>query len=323
MSDSVNGSQRGVQDEIKRRIQRQQLSVGVRDNHVEVNNNFDSVLKSASAVHRRIVVGNRINNYGSYKPLHTHSDADCASQIINILRDLLPKLIKTLKFLLQKVGQIDDAHWGGQRCDGERIYGPYRISGSGGVELKNWLIDQNHDPVDSLERGYSPYELSSHTGDAFKAFLDELVKPGQNTLGKLLDSITQITPYGIRQVNSPPSLPSPDVSSRGFNGGNGGHRYNGFNSQPSGPTPSTHRPSTPSPRQQMQTSPNSGSPQPHTEDHGDSGTSYGPHKNGVQHQSAGSSTATIGGAVGATGLVGGGAAVYFLNVGGIRTLIAG
>ncbi|GIX65580.1 secreted antigen 1 [Babesia caballi] len=38
---------------------------------------------------------------------------------------------------------------------------------------------------------------------------------------------------------------------------------------------------------------------------------------------AGSSTATIGGAVGATGLVGGGAAVYFLNVGGIRTLIAG
>ncbi|GIX61136.1 uncharacterized protein BcabD6B2_05710 [Babesia caballi] len=40
-------------------------------------------------------------------------------------------------------------------------------------------------------------------------------------------------------------------------------------------------------------------------------------------QSASSSTATIGGAVGATSLVGGGAAVYFLNVGGIRTLIAG
>ncbi|GIX63435.1 ribosome-binding protein 1 [Babesia caballi] len=77
--------------------------------------------------------------------------------------------------------------------------------------------------------------------------------------------------------------------------------------QPRGPLP----PPPPSPA----------SPQHQSQSHQDG--SHPPAE--IQPSTAGgdSSTAAIGGAVGATGLVGGSAAVYFLNVGGIRTLIAG
>ncbi|GIX61767.1 uncharacterized protein BcabD6B2_12020 [Babesia caballi] len=367
MSNSVNGSQKGVKDEIRRRIQKRQSSVGDVDNHIGVNNNFQSVLENASDVHRRIVFVNRVNNYGSYKPLlDTHSDAACASRILDILEEVLPKLIETLKFLFEKVEQIDNAHWGGQQCNGGSFHGYYHASRYGGVELQNWLLDKSH-YGNYFRRGYKHHELSSNPGDAFKEFLKTLVKPGQNSLEKLYASIKSIAKYGLRsQANPSPNPPSHDVSSRGLNRGSGRHGYNGFNSQHIGQTLSPHLPSTftptpPAPssgyqaerqipgngtyagsgrtstHSSHQTAQSPRTPPPNysppsnpginMEDHGshqDYGTGSAQfHEVIPEPQTTLGSTAAIGGAVGATGLVGGGAAVYFLNIGGIRTLIAG
>ncbi|GIX61822.1 translation initiation factor IF-2 [Babesia caballi] len=80
---------------------------------------------------------------------------------------------------------------------------------------------------------------------------------------------------------------------------------------------------SPSPERHQSSQPIRGNPEPPIRaDHNSNGSDqYKPSERISDYQVG--STATIGGVVGAAGLVGGGAAVYFLNVGGIRTLIAG
>ncbi|GIX64164.1 flagellar associated protein [Babesia caballi] len=286
-------------------------------------NDLTLALTNASELRARIVGYHKVKKYGKYNSLeNSGNDETCGYIIISILKQLLPKLIETLEFLLKKVESIGKNHWGGQRCDGGSISFSYTIPGSGGGELRNWLIDKSYSG-NYFCGGYERRELSSNTGDTLKAFLEKLVKRGQNSLGNLHASIKDIATYGI-QVNSSPSPPSPDASPHGASGGSGGYGSYGLNYQPSESTASRERPSTPPPHPPTQTSPTLGGPYTHTDDNGDSGASRESYKSVSEPQSgATASTATIGGAVGATGLVGGGAAVYFLNVGGIRTLIAG
>ncbi|GIX62906.1 uncharacterized protein BcabD6B2_23410 [Babesia caballi] len=304
MDKSVGGSKQGVKTVFDNKLGSENIAAF---------NNFQSALENASNLRARIVSYRRVSNYGSYGQLKNYgNDEACGLVIVATLKSLLPKLIQTLEFLLTHVDHIEQGYWGGQKCNGGSFYGAYYASRYEGVELQNWLIDQSH-VNNSFRRGYERHELSSNTGDTLKAYLKKLVKPGQNSLGKLLASITPIATYGI-QVSSSPTPPSHAVNSRGFNRGSGGYGQYGLNSQPSGQTLSSqHPPPTPPPPPALPQGP----PQTHQ------GRSHPPPA--IQPSPAGgdSSTAAIGGAVGATGLVGGGAAVYFLNIGGIRTLIAG
>ncbi|GIX65166.1 uncharacterized protein BcabD6B2_46010 [Babesia caballi] len=306
MSKSVNGSERGVKTVFERKL----------DNSMAAFDNFQLALNNASELRARIVGFGRVSKYGSYGHLKSYgNDYHCGLVIVDILKDLLPKLIKTLEFLLEKVKSISDNHWGGHKCNGDPNHGFLHIQGSAGKELHMWLIDQNSNSSDYLKRGYSPYELTAHTGDAFKAFLEKLVKPGQNSLEKLHASIKTIATYGLQRHVNLSRSPSHDASSRGSNGGSGEYSSYVLHSQPSEPTQSRERPSTPPPPPPRASS--QGPPQDNQR------IGYTPSETQPSPTNGDSSTATIGGAVGATGLVGGGAAVYFLNIGGIRTLIAG
>ncbi|GIX61079.1 nebulin isoform X14 [Babesia caballi] len=261
MSISVNGSKQGVKKAFEQ--------TKGHENPVEFNN-LQFALENASKLRFVLITNRNARNYGKYVPLEKYGDdRACGFRIISILKKLLPKLIKTLQFLLGKVEHIKEGYWGGQRCDG-----------SGGGELRNWLTDQNGDSFDSFERGYRAYELSAQTGNGLQGSLQALVGRNNGHLQKLNRDIQHISP--------------PDKPHDNDHGG----------SSTAGPPP----PSPASPEHQ---------PQSHQDD------SHPPPAMQPSPTGGDSSTAAIGGAVGATGLVGGGAAVYFLNVGGIRTLIAG
>ncbi|GIX61805.1 non ribosomal peptide synthase [Babesia caballi] len=274
MHNSVNGSKHGVKKAFEQ-TSRNETPAEFYD--------FTLALENASKLRSGIVGYNKVGRYGEYALLEkSGDDTTCGFRIIAILKDLLPKLIETLKFLYIKVGQIDNAHWGGQQCNGGSIDLSYRISGYGGVELRDWLIDRNTEPPHSLKRGYRYYELSTQVGDGLKGSLQALVGGNNGHLQKLNRDIQPISP--------------PDKPHDNDHGGS-----------------STAGPPLRAPSQGP------------TQTHQDSG--YPPEEPPAEtppsHNGGDSSTAAIGGAVGATGLVGGGAAVYFLNVGGIRTLIAG
>ncbi|GIX61533.1 uncharacterized protein BcabD6B2_09680 [Babesia caballi] len=344
---SVGGATRGIKNVLKNKLGTEKTAAF---------NNLQSALTNACELRAGIVGYNNVRKYGKYNNLeHSGDDEACGFRIISILKILLPKLITTLTFLLKKVGLIDDAHWGGQRCDGESIYGAYHVSGYGGKELHLWLIDRIPDPSDSLKRGYGGHWLSPQTGNGLKGSLQALVGPQTRCLQKLEEHLKDIPTHAPSQYGhpSPPAHPhrSPGAASsprgppayrRSPSAGLHEHGYQSHQSRvpsvergdeyiPSskgsqGPQrPPPPPPRSPQPRLPMHRSPRGGSPERHTNDHSsdraDSGTSYEHHKYGTDSQPG--STAAIGGAVGATGLVGGGAAVYFLNVGGIRTLIAG
>ncbi|GIX62924.1 protein transport protein Sec24D [Babesia caballi] len=317
MHNSVGGSEQGVKTVFYNKLGSEKIVAF---------NNFQFALENASNLRARIVSYRRVSNYGSYGQLKKYgNDEACGLVIVAILKVMLPKLIETLEFLLKKVESIGKNHWGGQKCNGENFHGAYYALGYGGLELQSWLTDKSH-ANNSFRRGYQRHELSSHTGDAFKTFLEKLVKSRQNFLGNLLASIKDIATYDLHpQVNLSPRTSPYNLTPRRPNTGSGGHGQYGINSQHSGQTLSSQHP--PSPPSAAPPSPHlappalpPGSPQAH---HSIDSQPEEPPENQPSQNGAGSSTATIGGAVGGVGLVGGGAAVYFLNVGGIRTLIAG
>ncbi|GIX61790.1 LPXTG-motif cell wall-anchored protein [Babesia caballi] len=263
-------------------------------NDIAAFDNFQFALENAGKLRAGIVGYGKVYNYGSYEKLrNSGNDEACGYRIISILKKLLPKLIKTLQFFLGKVGRIEEGYWGGQRCDGHTNSGLTYTQNFGGKDLYLWLTDQNPYPSDSLKRSYRGYWLSPQTGNGLKGSLEALVDGNNGHLQKLEGYFTSIPNY----VPSHQSHHSPHANS---------HR-----SPQSSPAP-------PHPRQ-----PASPQYQPHayqdsSSQHEERSEETQPSQNGAD-----GSTATIGGVAGAAGLVGGGAAVYFLNVGGIRTLIAG
>ncbi|GIX61097.1 ribosome binding protein, putative [Babesia caballi] len=271
MDKSFGGAKQGVKTVFDKTLR----------NNIDAFDNLHSALASASELRAGIVGYKNVKKYGEYNSLkNSGNDETCGYRIISVLKKLLPNLIKTLKFLLEKVEHIDEGYWGGQKCNGAPNYGFYQIQGSGEKDLYIWLTDQNGDSFDSFERGYRAYELSAQTGNGLQGSLQALVGRNNGHLQKLNRDIQHISP--------------PDKPHDNDHGG----------SSTAGPPP----PSPASPEHQ---------PQSHQDD------SHPPPAMQPSPTGGDSSTAAIGGAVGATGLVGGGAAVYFLNVGGIRTLIAG
>ncbi|GIX63307.1 flagellar biosynthesis protein FlhF [Babesia caballi] len=264
------------------------------DDKTTAFNNLKFACENASKLRAGIVGYDRVYNYGSYGKLRNSGDDEtCGLVIVDILKRVLPKLI-TLEFLLEKVGQVDDSHWGGQKCNGDGFHVSYTISGSGGVGLRNWLTDLNYDSSDSLKRGYGGQRLSPQTGNGLTVSLEALVGRNTGYLQKLEGYFKKIPNYDPSQD----SHHSP------------GQRPHASASHASLPPP--HSPQPASPQYQPHAYQDSSS------QHEELSEETQPSQNGAD-----SSTATIGGAVGATGLVGGGAAVYFLNIGGIRTLITG
>ncbi|GIX62928.1 AMP-binding domain containing protein [Babesia caballi] len=268
---SVGGAIRGVQKVFNKTL----------SNGTAAFSNLQSALYHASNLRARIVGYATASNYRSYGKLkNSGDDEECGSEIIAILRSLLPKLIETLKFLLKEVKINIDDGWGMQTCNG-RMPSAF-ISNK--KDLHKWLTSQHPTVGSPLPGGYEAYKLMGSTGDSLSASLVTLLKDQNSGLYQLNKDISKINvTREVREKNH-----NKQKILRGS--------------------------AQPSPPSQYQTTTNDGMvyqpEQPPAEDQPAQNTGY-------------SSTATIGGAVGATGLVGGGAAVYFLNIGGIRTLIAG
>ncbi|GIX62407.1 DNA helicase Ino80, putative [Babesia caballi] len=215
-------------------------------------------------------------------------------------------------------------------------------------ELDTWLTrpkTSSEYDKGQLPGGYVARDLVGSVGNDLSTSTSKLVGGNNGCLQKLCDHIKRIEsrypPYFATPIlPAPPPVADPPVNHppirssqygsalQGTNGGSTSHGFYGSHTQTNRSTSSSrplHPP--PSPRSPMQRSPSSGSPERHADDSSDEhnarGTSHAAHTDEDEPQGTLGSTATIGGVAGAAGLVGGGAAVYFLNVGGIRTLIAG
>ncbi|GIX65488.1 ribosome-binding protein 1, putative [Babesia caballi] len=309
MHKSVNGSKQGVRTVFDNKLG---------DKSTAAFNNLHSALGNASELRARIVGYDRVYNYGSYGKLrNSGDDKACGFRIIAILQNVLPKLITTLAFLLKKVESKTDDGWGMQTCNG-------RNSGmfiSGRKDLYEWLTLQNPTAGSQLAGGYRAYEPVGSTGDQLSNSLKLLVKNHSRGLHQLNEDIKgiNVTRNGLRVPNDqrkiPHSVPQPQLNESPPNGNNSyGHYNEGSHSQRS----STQR--SPAYRR----SPSPGPQDHHAQRHQPQFPPVEPPAETLPSPAGGSSsTAAIGGAVGATSLVGGGATVYFLNIGGIRTLIAG
>ncbi|GIX60719.1 ribosome binding protein [Babesia caballi] len=272
------------------------------DEHITVT--LENVFTNTSQLRFRIIGSSRIRSYGDYEGLKnsTYNGESCAYEVICLLVGLLPRLRVTLEFLEPKVKDFSATGWGR----------PNFGDPSNESELHKWLTKSSTaHGKNELPGGYRPTHLIRNTGNSLHPSLFNLVDKSNGYLVKLCARLKRIEsrypPYFATPI-LPPPVPPPNASAS-----QGSPAQSQSSAQQHGHpfqyrrSPSSEHQTRDSQSHQPQYPPEE-PPSPPPE---------------PSHNDGSSSTAAIGGAVGATGLVGGSAAVYFLNVGGIRTLIAG
>ncbi|GIX61066.1 ribosome-binding protein 1, putative [Babesia caballi] len=291
LHNNVGGPQMAVVNELGNKIQ----NVGQAHISATTSNMFHYM----NQLRLKIIGNTKLQSYGNYKEIEAshESDIGCVNYVISILVHLLPQLVTTLEFLESRVRNFESGDWGMLH---------FGISGKNS-ELDEWLTRPEASfgyENGQLPGGYAARDLVGGFGNNLYPPLSHLVGNNNGHLKVLWQRIQGIAsgypltesprPSSPEQhAYAPPGSPAQSQSSS---------QHHGSSAQrPPSPLPREHgsqprQPPAPPVKQPVESQPSNG---------GDS------------------STAAIGGAVGATGLVGGGAAVYFLNVGGIRTLIAG
>ncbi|GIX61830.1 LPXTG cell wall anchor domain-containing protein [Babesia caballi] len=294
---NVGGPQRALVNELGDKIQNDGYA-----EHITVT--LQNVQQSAHDLRFRIIGNRKAQSYEYYETIKSSSakDQSCVRYIIGMLVYILPRLLNTLKVLEPKVKDFTDNGWAKQQSNGKGTKD----------ELYLWLTESpSNSDMTRLPGGYLKTEVIGGVGNGLHTSASKLVGGANGCLQKLWQRIQQIANNYPPLLAAPP-LPTPgpqphaSASPASSAQSQSSWQHNGSPSQdPRSPSPSfqtrgspPHQPQSPS----VEQPPPEKQPSPVGSD---------------------SSTVAIGGAVGATGLVGGGAAVYFLNVGGIRTLIAG
>ncbi|GIX61043.1 secreted antigen 1 [Babesia caballi] len=327
------------------------------DGYENISRTIENVLYNVNQLRLKIIGNTRLRSYGSYKDLKAPHDCDqsCANGVISILVHILPPLRTTLQFLEVRVRNFDPGGWGKEMFGGNNRRTEIHkwltklTPGDDKDQLPGGF--DNRDLYNGI--GNSLYPYLSHLVGKNNGCL--------RLLCTRIQSIAKDYPY-LKVSPAPPSPaarsgPHPrHPSPRGPYKPSGGNSYGQYNrgmdsgeTQPHGPhldgpphgTPTgsdsyitsgsgsrsvsqeRQRVSSRTPQGQPASQPIRSIPE-RTNDgyHNSNGFDQGEPPNHESDAQSGS-TAAIGGAVGGAGLVGGGAAVYFLNVGGIRTLIAG
>ncbi|GIX61763.1 secreted antigen 1 [Babesia caballi] len=257
----------------------------------QLNNGYENISRTIELVFYNVnqlrlkIIGDpRLRSYGNYNELKESHESDI--ECVNYVISVLVHLLPQLVTTLKFLEQ-KVGYFGSNYWGSESFGGTnYRTA------IHRWLTKSPPgDDEDQLPGGYVARDLTRNTGNGLHTYLFELVGQRNGFLVKLCERMKRLESlYPPHKVTPQPPSPSPHVSAS--QGSLELDRSSSQDQQMTHQVPGylSHEPYTEIPQ-----SPIDGS----------------------------SSTAAIGGAVGATGLVGGGAAVYFLNIGGIRTLIAG